>query len=311
MPTPGWTSWKAWPVTVRTETRKAAAATLARVEAAVSRSGRDPDQARLDAVVRGSALVLHERGLAALHGVDASPDPWQRRLLLADPHRAMVVSSRQMGKSQTVAAFALHRAAFTPGRTVLVVCRSLEQSKLLLQKMSALIPWLGSAAAGVEATASAIRFPNKSLVLCLPGTGNAARGYSADLLVLDESAFAEESLWSALWPVVAATGGDVLLISSPGAPTGWFYDLWSRAGDGEDGWLRVRAVATEVPRLAASLEDARRTMTAAAFRREMLCEFVGSSSSFFDPLSVERLAARRADGAPQSAADLFLSLKGN
>lgn len=251
-----------------------------------------------------SPLELHRRALVALHGPAAAPDPWQEDLLTRRPSRCMVVSSRQLGKSQTVAALALHRAASRADETVLVVCRSLQQATLLLRKAAASIPWLGPAAAGVVVTATETRFPNGSRMVCLPGTGNSARGYSATLLILDEAAFADEDLWAALWPTVTATGGDVLLISSPGAPVGWFYDLWS--ADGTDSWVRIKAVATEIPRIAKSgrLEEAQRTMSSAAYRREMLAEFTGSADGFFDPLAIERLR----DGSPvgrASAADIF------
>ena len=42
------------------------------------------------------------------------PDPWQKRVLASDSKRKLLLTSRQAGKSTTLAALALHKALFTP-----------------------------------------------------------------------------------------------------------------------------------------------------------------------------------------------------
>ncbi len=44
-----------------------------------------------------------------------TPDPWQASLMAAHPDRALLLCSRQAGKSMTVAAMALEQSLTEPG----------------------------------------------------------------------------------------------------------------------------------------------------------------------------------------------------
>ena len=66
------------------------------------------------------------------------PDPWQRDVLETDHKRTLLLITRQGGKSTTVAAKALHRAASKPGALVLLLSPSLRQSQELFLKTTTL-----------------------------------------------------------------------------------------------------------------------------------------------------------------------------
>lgn len=87
----------------------------------------------------------------------------------------------------------------------------------------------------VDYTSSAdcIRFSNGGRVLSLPsGNSNALRGYSADLVAIDEAAFVDraEEVFGALAPTLTRNPESQLVVTStPGGKAGWFYDTWQKA----------------------------------------------------------------------------------
>ena len=102
-------------------------------------------------------------------GRGLTPDPWQRRLLL-DPGRQVLLNcSRQSGKSQTVAALAVHTAVFRPGSLILLVSPSLRQSTELFRKVLDGYQAIGRPIAARAATQTRLELANHSRVLCLPG----------------------------------------------------------------------------------------------------------------------------------------------
>jgi hypothetical protein len=105
----------------------------------------------------------------------------------------------------------------------------------------------------------------------LPGAAHTNRGYSAHLLLFEEAAFVPDPVFTALLPSIAATDGALWLISSAGAPAGFFYDIWTRR---DLPYVRFKADATQCPRITREhLEEARLALGDLRFRREYLCEF--------------------------------------
>lgn len=220
------------------------------------------------------------------------PDPLQAAILDSPAHRLILLCARQFGKSTLAAIKALHFALSRPNVTVLCVSptlrRSTEWLRLVQHFCSILAAHPGNAPARnaglaastaaeaasrhwAKATTTALFLPNRSRILALPGTAHTNRGYSAHLLLFEEAAFIPDPVFTALLPSVAATGGAVWLISSAGAPSGFFHDIWTRANLP---YARFRADATQCPRITPGhLEEARLALGDLRFRREYLCEF--------------------------------------
>src|SRR3981189_3613141 len=76
-----------------------------------------------------------------------TPDPWQADLLRAMPRRALLLCSRQSGKTTTTALTALHRATYEPSALVVVVSPSQRQSAEMLRTIKGLHGRLDGASA--------------------------------------------------------------------------------------------------------------------------------------------------------------------
>ena len=210
--------------------------------------------------------------------VGLTPDPWQANLMRARPDRALLLCSRQAGKSMAVAAIALEQALNDSGSTSLLVSPTQRQSAELLSKVRTLAM---AQRTGVELDQSSVlsmRLANGSRIVSLPGRAEVIRGYSADLLVLDEAAWIPDQLYESVRPMLAVSGGRLIALSTPFGRRGWFHRAWS----GTEAWHRTKVTAHEVPRISPEfLEEERRSLPASVFAAEYLCQFSDTIESVF------------------------------
>ena len=200
------------------------------------------------------------------------PDTQQERVLRSDAKLGILNCSRQWGKSTTVAAKAVHHAYTRPGGVVLVASPTLRQSGEFLRKASAMVSRLQIAPRGDGYNKCSLLFPNGARIVGLPGVEATLRGFAATLLLIDEAARVDDALYEALTPMLAVSGGDLWMMSTPLGKRGFFYDTWEFGGAE---WERVRVPATECSRIPKEfLEQERARKGDQIFRREFMCEFV-------------------------------------
>ncbi len=213
-----------------------------------------------------------------------TPDPWQAELMGARPDRALLLCSRQAGKSMAVAAIALEQSLIQSGSTTLLVSASQRQSAELLNKVRALAMVQAKAIALEQLSILSMRLTNGSRIVSLPGKAEMIRGYSADLLVLDEAAWIPDSLYESVRPMLAVSGGRLIALSTPFGRRGWFHAAWT----GTEPWHRSRVTASDVPRISAEfLEEERRSLPTAVFAAEYFCEFSDTLESVFSSQDVQ------------------------
>lgn len=232
------------------------------------------------------ALALDPVAFAARAGFEL--DPWQEEVLLERPARGIAVCSRQSGKSLVAAVDTLHTAVYRPGSTILLLSPSQRQSAELMTKVRGL---LSSTPTPVAVTAEGelhLRFANGSRVFGLPGTESTVRGFTADLVVVDEAARVARSLITAIRPMLIVSHGRVLAMSTPNGRTGWFFEAWEAEGLG--GWRRWLVPATDVPRISpADLAREAASMPAAEFRQEYLCSFEDAAGAVFSAADLDSM----------------------
>jgi hypothetical protein len=220
------------------------------------------------------ALALDPALLFELRGL--TPDPWQRDLLRSKAPRILLNCCRQAGKSTTVAALALHTALFTPESLVLLLSRSQRQSSELFRKVTEFYQAVAAHAAPAASVAarSALRLEltNGSRIVALPGHEGTIRSYSGvRLLVIDEAARVPTDLYRAVRPMLAVSGGRLVILSTPFGSRGFFYRAWQDAGTD---WLRFEIHAEQVPRIGrAFLDEELRTLGGSWFNQEYRCSF--------------------------------------
>ena len=116
----------------------------------------------------------------------------------------------------------------------------------------------------------------------------ALRGYTCELLIIDEACFISDSIINAVFPYVNVSKGPILLFSTPQGKSGLFYDYYCMGFSAEtDNIFSYDWAIEDVSELLspAKLELYRKTMDALAFRTDYLGEFLDGQSRFFSDFS--------------------------
>ncbi len=224
-------------------------------------------------------------------GLGISPDQWQEDLLRSGSNRVLMNISRQAGKSTMSAVIALHRALYHPGSLVLCLAPAERQSKELFSKITGFYRTLHDAPPPDSDRKLGMHLANGSRIEALPGSERTIRGFSGvDLLVVDEAARVDDGLVYAIKPMLAVSGGALLMLSTPYGKRGVFHQEWTEGGEG---WERFEVPASECPRIpAAFLEAERRSMPEWWFAQEYECTFSETEDQLF---SHEMITNARAD----------------
>ena len=218
------------------------------------------------------------------------PDPWQSGVLRSDARRILLNCSRQSGKSTITSALALHTAIYRPGSLVLCLSPTLRQSGELFHVIAGLYALVAGKFPAAAESALRLELENGSRIISLPGQEQNVRGYAGvSLLVVDEAARVVDDLYYSVRPMLAVSGGRLIALSTPFGKRGWFYREWM---DGI-GWERHKITATDCPRISPEfLEEERRSMPAAWFAAEYMCEFTEAVDNVF---SFDQIAAAVTD----------------
>ncbi len=219
------------------------------------------------------------------------PDPWQADVLASSAKRLLLLCSRQAGKSTVTSMLGLHTAM--TGGLCLVLSPTERQSVELLRKAKDSLRAINARPARESETT--LEFANGGRLIALPGAkeGN-VRGFSGvDTLILDEAARVPDELYASVRPMLAVSGGRLVLLSTPFGKRGFFWRAW----ESEQEWHRVKVTAADCPRISAEfLAEERAAMSELSYKSEYLCEFVDTDESVFASDLVH--AALDADLAP-------------
>jgi hypothetical protein len=217
-----------------------------------------------------------------------TPDPWQADLLRNSAPRALLLCSRQSGKTTTTSLIALHCAVYIPGALVVVVSPSQRQSAEMLRTIKGLHAKLDGAPALASESVLKIELANGSRILALPGTEKTIRGLAgAALVIIDEAARVEDELLAAVRPMLATNAaGRLIALTTPNGKRGFFYEAWH--GD-PDAWHRVRVAAEDCPRISpAFLAEELRELGPTRYSEEYGLAFVDSEASAFPTTIIDR-----------------------
>ena len=207
------------------------------------------------------------------------PDPWQSDVLRSQSRRVILNCCRQAGKSTIAAAIALHMAVYRPGSLILLVSPSLRQSNELFRKVSDHMKKIKTRPSLDEDNKLSCTFTNGSRIVSLPGSEETIRGYSGVSLVIeDESSRVSDSLYFAIRPMLAVSGGRIMLMSTPYGKRGHFFEEWIGSGT----WDRIEITADMVPRISPDfLEEEKRSLGDWWYQQEYLCSFSDTTDSLF------------------------------
>jgi hypothetical protein len=229
-------------------------------------------------------LALNRVFFAKILGLE--PDPWQVDLLHSTSDRILLNCCRQSGKSTMTGVIALHRAIYHPRSLILCLAPALRQSQELFGKVLGFYRDLGRPVLPQSEGKLSLELENGSRIVTLPGSEKTVRGFSgAALLIVDEASRVDDALYYAVRPMLAVSGGALIMLSTPYGKRGVFFEEWQGGKD----WEHYEVTAEECPRISAEfLAEERVALPARVYRQEYLCSFEEIEDQVFGYEEIER-----------------------
>jgi hypothetical protein len=228
---------------------------------------------RIDREKSDAVLMANRAGIV--------PDTWQSDLLRSDARQMILLCSRQSGKSTITSILALHQAIYTADSLILLLSPSLRQSQELFRKLQFFYNALASDKVPTATEESALRMQlsNGSRIVALPARESTVRGFSGvSLLIIDEASRVEDELYQSVRPMLAVSGGRIILLSTPFGKRGFFHSEWTDGGN----WQKVKITAEQCPRIDKDwLMRERQMIGDWWYLQEYFCEFVETEDSVF------------------------------
>ena len=216
-------------------------------------------------------------------------DPWQQEVLATKGNKC-ICSGRQSGKSTIISRDAGEFATSKPNMSIMIIAAVERQAYLLFEKVLSYI-YINHKKfikkGKDRPTKSQLKLTNGSIIRCLPtgDSGYGIRGFTINRLYADEAAFIPEDVWAAVTPMLATTGGDIVLLSTPCGSDNYFKRCFD---DPKFHSIHVNtedvAKGRKEPQktwMIEFLKDEKGRMTRLQYQQEYLGLFVGGIQRFF------------------------------
>lgn len=196
---------------------------------------------------------------------------------------------RQVGKSTTSVAYILHQVLFNENFVVAILANRAPTARELLQKLKLAFEYLPMfLKQGIkEWNKGSIYLANGSRVLADSTSGSSVRGFSFNLIFLDEFAFVPnniaEEFFNSTYPTISSgKTSKVVIVSTPNGMN-LFYKMWTKAVDKTSTYVPIEIHWSMVPgRDQAWAEETIRNTSQRQFDQEFGCEFLGSSNTLIN-----------------------------
>jgi len=232
--------------------------------------------------------VLDPVEMAAAAGLTL--DPWQAQMVSSGSPRQLLNCSRQTGKSTVSAVLANHTVIYEPGSLVLLLSPSQRQSQELFRKCLDVYRGLNRPVSADAESALRLELENGSRIVSLPATESTIRGMSGvRLLIIDEASRVPDGLYAAVRPMLAVSGGKLVLLSTPFGTRGFYWEAWKNRA----AWDYYEINAEQCPRISPEfLEEERATIGDWFFQQEYLCQFMDAQNASFRSEDIARIVDR-------------------
>jgi hypothetical protein len=219
----------------------------------------------------------------------------------------IIATARQAGKSTTTCAFILWYIIFNAEKTVALLANKGDTAREILGRVQLayqhLPKWLQQ---GVkEWNKGSFVLENDSRVIAAATSSDAIRGYSINLLFIDEAAFIEnwDEFFTSVYPTISSgKESKIVLVSTPNG-LNHFYAIWENAEKQRNQYIPIKVMWWDVPgrdeqwqkdTLAAMNFDTEK------FEQEYCVEFMGSSGTLISGWKlkemVHQIPIRQKDG---------------
>ena len=229
------------------------------------------------------------------------PYPYQENMIksFVENRYTIVTTARQAGKSTTTCGFILWYIIFHADKTVALLANKGETAREILGRVQLayqhLPKWLQQ---GVkEWNKGSFELENNSRVIAAATSASAIRGYTINLLFIDEAAHIDnwDEFFTSVYPTISSgSESKIVLVSTPNG-LNHFYSTWINAKEGRNGYHPILVNWQSVPGRDEKWKQdtlAGMNFDIEKFDQEMNCEFLGSSGTLIAGWKLKELVHR-------------------
>jgi len=231
-------------------------------------------------------------------------DDWQIEAL---EHKGdlLLCTGRRIGKTYIMAKKAVDRMRYKTNTQIVVVSLTADQAELIIEFAREIIQAecpREISKKHTDTNKTKITFKNKSKLMARPvgNTGDAVRGFTGDVLIVDEASRMPPLMWMAAKPILLMTGGEIWMCSTPAGKEGYFWKQYDKAYNKKDPEARFKVIYktsedvvynrplsstwTESQRAGAirNLEEEKKDMSELEYGQEYLGLFMEDLKRLFD-----------------------------
>ena len=238
-------------------------------------------------------VISLDEGIVPFH-----PYPFQKELVHSfhDNRFTICKLPRQSGKSVTVTAYLIHQAIFRDNINIAILANKRETAYELMAKLQTsyenLPKWMQQ---GILAwNKGSIELENGSRITASSTSSSAVRGFSYNIVMLDEFAFVPtnvaDEFFSSVYPTISSGKSTKVIIVSTPCGMNHFYKLWHDAEKGKNSYNPIEAHWSEVPgRDEKWREETIANTSEQQFQQEFECDFIGSAGTLIAPSKLKAL----------------------
>lgn len=233
--------------------------------------------------------------------VPFTPYPYQRRIIksIHENRNTIVKLFRQSGKSSVVAAFFAWYVLFNENKTAAILANKQAVAVEILTRVQFIIEnlpkWLQQGV--IEWNKKSFVLENGSRCFAAASSPSAVRGYSVNMLMLDEFAFLGPNLAddfiASVFPTLSSSETSKLIIVSTPNGLNHYHKLWAEAQNGTNDFVAIEGHWNEHPgRTEEWAEAQKRKLGDVRYMQEIECHFAGSSYTLVDGTKLAALAIK-------------------
>lgn len=226
------------------------------------------------------------------------PYPFQQKLVTSfnDNRFTICKLPRQSGKSVVTTAYLIHQAIFRDNINIAILANKRDTAFELMAKLQTsyenLPKWLQQGI--VSWNKGSIELENGSRITASSTSSSAVRGFSYNVVFLDEFAFVPTQLadefFASVYPTISSgKSTKVIIVSTPNGMN-HFYRMWNDAEKGKNSYNPISAHWSEVPgRDEKWKEETIANTSEQQFQQEFECDFIGSAGTLISPDKLRNL----------------------
>jgi len=216
----------------------------------------------------------------------------QREIAQNNDPILLVLAARQIFGKTTITALteALHPMIYIPNFKVLVATDKLKTSQEFLDKVVYFWEvfkskdWPENKLEARINNTTEFTLSNGSRILALSGEQKSPKGLTADVLIMDETAYIDDTYIQLALPTMASRpNARLIALSTPNGKQGWFYREWLK------GNKKIFSTWKDCDwRPKEFFEGLKKQMTDRTFRQEFDCEFLEMESAALPAELIEK-----------------------